>query len=105
MIDLESVTVDKYQENWHPETLFNGYSIRCIIKKDDDVIGRLENLQNVKRILRRDSAIEGEDFLILQDIDGNGQCYFKDSTRLIMWKLRDNQSFNEIFSKIEIHGG
>jgi hypothetical protein len=101
---LEILKVDKFEADWSPEVLFQGYTIRAVLTKTNDLITRTTERSRLAKRLNREEGIEGEDWILANHPhNGEVELYLRGSGRLIMWKLQDHESFSNLFDRVEQH--
>lgn len=101
---VEFEDVNKFRENWTPESLFSEYNVRAILADPGDIITQMSNTARMRRKLTKRMGEEGEDWFIVENpLTGGDELYLKDSGILLMWKLNDHLGFVELFDRIEQH--
>jgi hypothetical protein len=101
---LEILKVNRFEAGWSPETLFAGFTIRAILKEQNDIISKLDAVSRLKKRLKRELGEEGKDWIVIQnDITDEDELYLPNSGKLVLWKLQDHIKFNELFSRVETH--
>lgn len=101
---VEFEDVNKFRENWTPESLFSEYNVRAILADSGDIITQMSNTARMRRKLTKRMGEEGEDWFIVENpLTGGDELYLKDSGILLMWKLNDHLGFVELFDRIEQH--
>jgi hypothetical protein len=101
---LEIEKVNKYGAGWCPEALYTGFRIRAVLKDCADSIEQIQNTHLMRRKLRKEFGVEGEDWIIADNrAHGTVDLYLPNSGKLLLWKLQDAEAFSKLFDAVEQH--
>lgn len=95
--------VDKYNSQWNPSFLFNGFNTRAVLKKPENncLLERESQIQKLKRKLSREAGEEEEDWYIEENqFTGDDELYMEDSSILTMWLIQAPETVKKIFEVI-----
>ncbi len=96
--------VNKYGAGWHAESLYTGFRIRAILKDHADAITALQQTHLMRRKLKKEFGVEGEDWMIQENRgQGTTDLYLPNSGKLLLWKLQDSEAFSKLFDQVEQH--
>lgn len=103
---LEIAKVNRYEAEWDPKTLFNGFTIRAVLTEQRDMVTRIQAVAQLRKRLNREMGEdqEGETWLLQENArTGENELYLLNAGKLIMWKLQDFDKFNGLFDRVEQH--
>ncbi len=106
MSQLEIRLVNKYETSntWIPETMFSGFKVRAVLKKSPDLITHAMELSQLRKRLKRELGVEDIDWILGENpVTLHNELYLQNSSKLIMWKLQDNDQFTSLFDHVEQH--
>jgi hypothetical protein len=106
MSQLEIRLVNKYDNSnhWVPETMFSGFKVRAVLKKSNDLITHAMELAQLRKRLTRELGVEDVDWILGENpYTLHNELYLQNSSKLIMWKLQDNDQFTGLFDHVEQH--
>lgn len=104
VLEIDIINVNKYESGWNPDILFEGFNVRVLLKQRDEILMQIEEVGELQKKLKRNIGKEGKEWVILRShLNRESELYLKDTSRLVMWKLKNQEEFFEFFDKVEEH--
>lgn len=100
VIPVEVNEVNKFDDDWLPETLFEPFRYRFLLKREESYIKNLSRIVELKKMLREKI---GNDWIIHLNDEGRHEVYVKNSTFFLQWKLNDSDNFKSWVERVDWH--
>lgn len=99
-------TVSKYEDEWNPRCLFNGFNTKVIIKDPESGchIEKYNTIERLKKRLNKDVGEEDEDWILEENpVNGNDELYLRNGDIILMWVIKAADQIKTIIAEVHNH--